>query len=73
MKKKWKTNCPLGAKDFDSLLQMIADGEHDINVPAVAKKLSLEGDFSWDEISFLIQNNEITADEVDKIIHRTLR
>jgi hypothetical protein len=82
-------NCPDGAIDFDSLMRLISDGKHGIDLAdfslrlhRVVKELPLpiplinfdeQENWDWDDVHNLIARGFLTADEVDNMIHQGLR
>lgn len=66
------TACPDGAVDFDSLVKMIASGEHDIDLSDFAARLDLPEGWDWGEVRDNIASGNWTADFIDSAIHAGL-
>ena len=69
----WKIEkCPDGSTDFESLMRMIASGEHDIDIEDFARRLDLPEGWDWGDIEDRIQRGMWTAEFIDATIHRGL-
>jgi len=55
--------------DFDTLMQAIATGEHDIDIQDFQSRANLPDDWNWDDVV----NDKFTAQEIDDMIHAGLR
>lgn len=67
------SNCPNGAKDVHHLEALILDHEHPLNREDLAEKLGLTKDWDFEEIFELISTRELTAQEVDRLIHQGIQ
>jgi len=70
--------CPVpGVRNLDSLRRAVTEGrhpmEHDQAMCARLLGLPELDQWDWDQIAFAIEEGKLTADAVDRAIHRGLR
>jgi hypothetical protein len=63
------SDCPYQARDIHHLEAMVMDALHPLNSEDLAERLQLSLDWDFDQLFDLIAAGEITADEIDKLIH----
>ena len=64
-------DCPLAAVDIHHLEAQVLDGEHPLDRTAVASTLQLSESWDFDDLWELIRTGELTAQEVDELIHKS--
>jgi hypothetical protein len=62
-------DCPCNARDIHHLEAMVLDAEHPLNEEDLALRLELPNDWDFDRLFELIVEGQITAEEIDKLIH----
>jgi len=62
-------NCPLGARDIHHLEAMVLDATHPLNSEDLAGRLELPSDWDFDHLFDLIVDGQLTAEEIDRLIH----
>jgi hypothetical protein len=67
------SNCPNGAKDIHHLEALVMDHEHPLNRDDLAEKLSLAKDWDFEDLFDLIAARNLTAQEVDRLIHQGIQ
>lgn len=66
-------NCPNGAKDIHHLEALVMDHGHPLNREDLAQKLGLAKDWDFEDLFDLISARELTAQEVDRLIHQGIQ
>lgn len=66
-------DCSYGATDIHHLDFLVLEGRHPMDSEYVAKQLALQPDWDFETLFELIAAGEITADEIDRIIHRGIQ
>jgi len=67
------SNCPNGAKDIHHLEALVMDHEHPLNREDLAEKLGLARDWDFEDLFELIAARDLTAQEVDRLIHQGIQ
>ena len=62
--------CSFGAVDFHHLDLLVIDGGHPIDSDQVANHFGFGPDWTFDNLFALIEDGTVTAQEIDRIIHR---
>jgi hypothetical protein len=62
-------SCPYQARDIHHLEALVMDSIHPLNSENLAKRLKLGRDWDFDQLFELIAAGEITAEEIDRLIH----
>lgn len=66
-------DCPEGARDFHHLDAMVLDGQHPINREDLADRLDLPANWDFDTLFEMILDDRISAEEIDRAIHRGIQ
>jgi hypothetical protein len=66
-------NCPYHARDIHHLEALVMDSHHPMNSDDLAERLELDHDWDFDQLFDLIAAGEITAEEIDNLIHRGIQ
>ncbi|RPJ80553.1 MAG: hypothetical protein EHM18_18330 [Acidobacteria bacterium] len=67
------SNCPNGATDIHHLEAMVMDHEHPLNHEDLAERLGLAKDWDFEDLFELITARDVTAEEVDRLIHQGIQ
>jgi len=65
--------CSYGAVDFHHLDALVLDGSHPIDPDQVRRALNLPEDWDFDLLFEKICDGELTAQEIDRIIHQGIQ
>jgi hypothetical protein len=65
--------CPNGARDIHHLEAMVMDAEHPLNRWDLIERLKLNQDWDFDDLFDLIIQGEISAQEIDEMIHKGIQ
>ena len=66
-------DCPQGAQDLHHLEAMIRENEHPIDPEKLATRLELPVNWDFDHLFELILQGQVTAQEIDQLIHRDIQ
>jgi hypothetical protein len=67
------SSCPNGAQDIHHLEALVMDHEHPLNREDLAEKLKLAEDWDFDDLFELIAARQLTAQEIDGLIHQGIQ
>jgi hypothetical protein len=62
-------NCPYNARDIHHLEALVMDAVHPVDSENLAERLELPRDWDFDQLFDLIAAGQITAEEIDRLIH----
>ena len=62
-------DCPHKARDIHHLEALVLDAVHPLNTADLARRLELPGTWDFDDLFDLIADGQITAEEIDRLIH----
>jgi len=62
-------DCPHKARDIHHLEALVLDAVHPLNTADLARRLELPGTWDFDVLFDLIADGQITAEEIDRLIH----
>ena len=63
------SDCPHKARDIHHLEALVLDSIHPLNATDLAERLELPGTWDFDDLFDLIADGQITAEEIDRLIH----
>lgn len=66
-------SCSYHARDIHHLEALVMDAVHPLNSEDLAERLGLDHDWDFDQLFDLIAAGELTADEIDELIHRGIQ
>jgi hypothetical protein len=66
-------NCPDGATDIHHLEALVMDRLHPLNRADLAKRLDLSRNWDFDDLFDLIVKGQLTAQDVDRLIHQGIQ
>ena len=62
-------DCPHKARDIHHLEALVLDAVHPLNAADLAKRLEIPENWDFDHLFDLIADGQITAEEIDSLIH----
>jgi len=67
------SDCPQGAVDIHHLEALVLDQVHGLNREDLQKRLDLPEDWDFEDLFELICDRELTAQEIDRLIHQGIQ
>ena len=66
-------DCPQKARDIHHLEALVMDSLHPLDAADLARRLGLSAEWDFDDLFDLISEGEITANEIDRLIHQGIQ